>query len=90
VKQFVINVVPVVVRLCESNKLSKEKRTMLTYAMILVQNYLATLKREEGQGMAEYGLLLGIIAVGAIAAIALIGDEVLEIFSGFAVDFAAR
>ena len=37
---------------------------MLTYAMIMVRNYLATLKREEGQGMAEYGLILALVACG--------------------------
>jgi pilus assembly protein Flp/PilA len=35
----------------------------VTYVMVMVQNYLATLNREEGQGMAEYGLILALVAV---------------------------
>ena len=40
---------------------------MLTYAYCVVTSYLMTLKQEEGQGMVEYGLLLGLIAAGVIA-----------------------
>jgi pilus assembly protein Flp/PilA len=32
------------------------------------------IKEEEGQGMTEYGLILGVIAIGAIAAFGLFGD----------------
>ena len=49
---------------------------MLTYAIIMVQNYLSSLKREEGQGMAEYGLILALIAVVVIAAFTLLGDNI--------------
>ncbi len=31
-------------------------------------------KEEQGQGMTEYGLILGVIAIGAIAAFGLFGD----------------
>jgi pilus assembly protein Flp/PilA len=49
---------------------------MLTYAMIVVQNYLASLKREEGQGMAEYGLILALVALAVVAAFIFLGDQV--------------
>ena len=49
---------------------------MLTYAIIMVQNHLSSLKREEGQGMAEYGLILALIAVVVIAAFTLLGDNI--------------
>jgi pilus assembly protein Flp/PilA len=49
---------------------------MLTYAMIMVQNYLATLKREEGQGMAEYGLILALVGLAVIAAFVFLGEQV--------------
>jgi pilus assembly protein Flp/PilA len=54
---------------------------MLTYAMIMVQNYLATLKREEGQGMAEYGLILALVGLAVIAAFIFLGDEVSNLIS---------
>jgi pilus assembly protein Flp/PilA len=48
---------------------------MLTYALLMVRNYLATLEQEEGQGMAEYGLILALVAVVvAVALTALAGN----------------
>jgi pilus assembly protein Flp/PilA len=44
--------------------------------MIMVQNYLATLKREEGQGMAEYGLILALVGLAVIAAFVFLGEQV--------------
>ncbi|MBV9670961.1 MAG: hypothetical protein JOZ43_08410 [Acidobacteriales bacterium] len=38
-------------------------------------------KEDEGQDLIEYGLLLGIITVGAIASIKLIGPKVTSYFS---------
>lgn len=37
---------------------------------------------EEGQGMTEYGLILGLIAVGVIAALILLGEEIASFFQG--------
>lgn len=42
---------------------------MLTYAMIVIENYLAEMKREEGQGMAEYALILALVAVVLVGAL---------------------
>ena len=47
---------------------------MKQFAMRLVRN-------EEGQDLIEYGLLIGIITVGAIAAIIAIGPKVASYFS---------
>ncbi len=33
-------------------------------------------REEEGQGMAEYGLILAGVAVAAVAAFGLLGDEI--------------
>ena len=38
------------------------------------------LKDEEGQALTEYGLLVGLIAIGVIAVLALIGPELVQIF----------
>jgi len=37
-------------------------------------------KNEDGQGMVEYGLILGLISIAAVAAIALLGPKIKELF----------
>ncbi|MBN2392415.1 MAG: pilus assembly protein [Anaerolineae bacterium] len=39
------------------------------------------LPREEGQGLAEYGLILVLIAVVVVAALVLLGPEVVEMYN---------
>lgn len=58
----------------------------------MMRTYLATyLKNEEGQGMVEYGLLVALISVAAIAAILLFGPDLVAIFTkaGTALDTGA-
>lgn len=38
-------------------------------------------QREEGQGMVEYGLILALVAVVAVAALVLMGPKVKEILN---------
>ncbi len=40
------------------------------------------LKDEEGQGMVEYGLIIGLIAVVVIAALVLLGPKIRDMFNG--------
>lgn len=49
------------------------------------------LKDEEGQGMVEYGLIIGLIAVVVIGALALLGPKIKEKFDEInaAIDGAA-
>ena len=51
---------------------------------------LGLLKEEEGQGMTEYGLILGLIVVIAVAVMALFGPQIKNIFNrtGAALDAA--
>ena len=45
--------------------------------MALVQQFLASLRRdEEGQGLAEYALILALIAIVAIIALIFLGGQV--------------
>lgn len=37
-------------------------------------------KNEDGQGMVEYGLILGLISIAAVAVIALLGPKVSGLF----------
>lgn len=44
-------------------------------------------RNEEGQGMTEYGLILGLIAIVAVAALVLLGEEVEKIFTNITNQF---
>lgn len=44
------------------------------------EKLMGLLRDEEGQGMVEYGLILGLISIVAIAAIVLIGPKVKTYF----------
>ncbi|WP_163970656.1 Flp family type IVb pilin [Oceanobacillus halotolerans] len=37
---------------------------------------------EKGQGMTEYGLILGLIAVGVITALGFLGGNISDLFDG--------
>jgi len=41
----------------------------------------AILKDESGQGMVEYGLILGLIAVAAVAVLVLLGPKIRNMFA---------
>lgn len=47
-----------------------------------MKNFVRILKDEDGQGMVEYGLILGLIAVAAIAAIIALGPKIKGFFEG--------
>jgi len=48
----------------------------------LFASLVARLSAEEGQTMAEYGLLLAVIAVVVVAAALLLGDSISSLFLG--------
>jgi pilus assembly protein Flp/PilA len=51
--------------------------------MALLNTFLASLRRdEEGQGLAEYALILALIAIVAIAALIFLGGQISTILSG--------
>lgn len=45
-----------------------------------MKNFVRILKDEDGQGMVEYGLILGLIAVAAIAVLIALGPKIKGIF----------
>lgn len=47
-----------------------------------MKKIIEILKDENGQGMVEYGLILGLIAIVAIGAIVALGGNMKELFSG--------
>lgn len=57
---------------------------MLLQLISLLQVYLSKLNREEGQGMAEYALIIALVAVALVAALQLLaGDETSGIWGVF-------
>lgn len=45
---------------------------------VRLKNWFA---REEGQGMTEYALIIGLVAVGVIALLTTMGDSIITIFT---------
>jgi pilus assembly protein Flp/PilA len=49
--------------------------------VLYVKNWIESLKREEGQDLSEYAVLVGIIVVLVVATLLLIGPEINRIFN---------
>src|SRR5947199_809593 len=49
-----------------------------------VSSLMARMRAEEGQAMAEYGLLLAVIAVVVVAAAIFLGSQISSVFSNVA------
>jgi pilus assembly protein Flp/PilA len=49
---------------------------MLLQLLTYMNVYLAGLDREEGQGMAEYALIIALVAVVLIIGLGFLGDEI--------------
>ncbi len=47
----------------------------------MLNKFKALVVEEEGQGMAEYGLILGLIAVVVIGALTLFGGKIKSLFT---------
>lgn len=48
----------------------------------MLNKFKALLKDEKGQGMTEYGLVLGLIAVAVVAALILLRGHIIALFQG--------
>lgn len=57
----------------------------------MMRDMLAFLKDEDGQGMVEYGLIVGLIAIVVIGALTVLGDRINGMFTeaGNALDTGA-
>ena len=54
---------------------------MTTAIMIRFQNAIAAAKEDRGAAMAEYGLLLALVALAAIGILVFFGGEIVEVFT---------
>jgi pilus assembly protein Flp/PilA len=50
----------------------------------LASSFSAWMKREEGQTMAEYGILIAVIALVVVVAAAVLGSSISSLFAGTA------
>jgi len=57
--------------------------------MSLITRFMAWVREETGQTMAEYGLILALVAVVVIAGITLLGGNLLAFFNTLAGNFHA-
>lgn len=53
---------------------------MLTNLKMMGVYFKGFLSKEEGQGMVEYALIIGLIAIVVIAALVLLGPQIRDIF----------
>lgn len=56
----------------------------------MLNTFKRLLKSEEGQGMAEYGLILAGIAVVVIVAIVALGGRLTDLFEGISFDLGGE
>ncbi|MFA9556305.1 Flp family type IVb pilin [Evansella sp. AB-rgal1] len=57
---------------------------------MLVNKLKALVVEEEGQGMAEYALVLGVIAVGVVALLSGFGETIKGLFESIIGEFEAE
>lgn len=57
---------------------------MMLYVVSWIQAQMAALRREEGQDLVEYALLLGLIALIAIASVVTMGQQISTTLSSLA------
>ena len=54
---------------------------MFTKMMVTLNAYVAGLQQEEGQGLAEYALIIVLVSIAVVAALGLVGDEIKNVFT---------
>jgi len=54
---------------------------MTTALFVRIQNAIVTAREDRGAAMAEYGLLLALVALAAIGILALFGGAIVDVFT---------
>jgi Flp pilus assembly pilin Flp len=63
----------------------KEEEDMVLRAMVSMQSFVRSLvRKDEGQDLLEYALLVALIALGAVLAVTAAGDKVEQVFDAIA------
>jgi pilus assembly protein Flp/PilA len=53
---------------------------MFTKMMVTLNAYVAGLQNEEGQGLAEYALIIVLVSIAVVIALGAVGDEIGSVF----------
>jgi pilus assembly protein Flp/PilA len=56
-------------------------KQMFLKMLVTLNAYMVGLKREEGQGLAEYALIIVLVSIAVVAALTLVGDEINSVFN---------
>ena len=56
--------------------------------LMLVNSYLAFVKNEKGQGLAEYALIIVLIAIAVVTALSSVGGEITSVFQNIQTSLA--
>ncbi|MEZ4673557.1 MAG: hypothetical protein R2932_04845 [Caldilineaceae bacterium] len=64
----------------------KGRKKMMTFLMI--KNYLNSLQSEEGQGLAEYALIIVLVSIAVVITLGTLGDTVNGVFEGIVGELA--
>jgi pilus assembly protein Flp/PilA len=59
---------------------------MFTKMMVSLNAYVAGLKKEEGQGLAEYALIIVLVSIAVVAALTTVGDDIEAVFESISTE----
>ena len=61
---------------------------MFTKMMITLSAYVAGLQKEEGQGLAEYALIIVLVSIAVVLALTAVGDEINSVFTNITTELS--
>ena len=53
---------------------------MFTKMMVTLNAYVTGLQKEEGQGLADYALIIVLVSIAVVAALTAVGDDIQAVF----------
>ena len=56
--------------------------------MITLNAYVAGLQKEEGQGLAEYALIIVLVSIAVVLALTAVGDEINSVFTNITTELS--
>ncbi|MFZ4664662.1 MAG: Flp family type IVb pilin [Caldilineaceae bacterium] len=59
---------------------------MFTKMMVSLNAYVAGLRKEEGQGLAEYALIIVLVSIAVVVALTAVGDDIEAVFESISTE----